>query len=34
MERKDCTDVFFGLHRQKLLLKPAYRQLKIGFIKG
>lgn len=31
---KDCTDVFFGLHRQEVLQKPAYRRLKIGTIKG
>ena len=31
---KDCTDVFFGLHRQEVLQKPAYRRLNIGSIKG
>lgn len=31
---KDCTNVFFGLHRQEVLLKPAYRRLVIGSVKG
>lgn len=31
---KDCTNIFFGLHRQEVLQKPAYRRLKIGTIKG
>lgn len=31
---QDATDVFFGLHRHEVLLKPAYARLKIGTIKG
>lgn len=31
---QDATDVFFGLHRHEVLLKPNYARLQIGTIKG
>ncbi|KAF8340591.1 acyl-CoA dehydrogenase/oxidase [Cantharellus anzutake] len=31
---QDATDVFFGLHRHEVLLKPQYARLQIGTIKG
>lgn len=31
---KDATDVFFGLHRHEVLLRPQYKRLQIGTIVG
>ncbi|KAG9317079.1 acyl-CoA dehydrogenase/oxidase [Chiua virens] len=31
---KDVTDVFFGLHRHEVLLRPQYARLQIGTIAG
>lgn len=31
---KDATQVFFGLHRHEVLLKPQYKRLQIGTIQG
>lgn len=31
---KDTTNVFFGLHRHEVLLKPQYARLQIGKIRG
>ncbi|KAF9242936.1 acyl-CoA dehydrogenase/oxidase [Melanogaster broomeanus] len=31
---KDATDVFFGLHRHEVLLRPQYARLQIGTIGG
>ena len=31
---QDATNVFFGLHRQEILLKPQYKRLQIGKIHG
>lgn len=31
---KDSTNVFFGLHRHEVLLKPQYARLQIGKIRG
>ncbi|KAJ7773186.1 acyl-CoA dehydrogenase [Mycena metata] len=31
---QDATDVFYGLHRQEVLLKPQYQRLQIGSITG
>lgn len=31
---KDATNVFFGLHRHEVLLKPQYARLQIGTIRG
>lgn len=31
---KDATQVFFGLHRHEVLLKPQYARLQIGKIEG
>ena len=31
---KDSTNVFFGLHRHEVLLKPQYARLQIGRIRG
>lgn len=31
---KDATQVFFGLHRHEVLLKPQYSRLQIGKIHG
>ena len=31
---KDATQVFFGLHRHEVLLKPQYARLQIGKIQG
>ncbi|KAF8319272.1 acyl-CoA dehydrogenase NM domain-like protein [Clavulina sp. PMI_390] len=31
---KECTDVFFGLHRQEILAKPGYKRLQVGTVKG
>ncbi|PPQ99787.1 hypothetical protein CVT26_009164 [Gymnopilus dilepis] len=31
---KDATQAFFGLHRHEVLLRPQYRRLQIGVIKG
>ncbi|KAF8450979.1 acyl-CoA dehydrogenase/oxidase [Boletus edulis BED1] len=31
---KDATDVFFGLHRHEVLLRPQYARLQIGTVRG
>lgn len=31
---KDATNVFFGLHRHEVLLRPQYARLQIGKIRG
>jgi hypothetical protein len=31
---KDSTEVFFGLHRHEVLLRPQYARLQIGTIAG
>lgn len=31
---KDATDVFFGLHRHEVLLRPQYARLQIGSVTG
>ncbi len=31
---KDATQVFFGLHRHEVLLKPQYKRLQIGTVRG
>ncbi|KAF5321250.1 hypothetical protein D9619_001152 [Psilocybe cf. subviscida] len=31
---KDATQVFFGLHRHEVLLKPQYKRLQIGTVEG
>lgn len=31
---QDATTVFYGLHRQEVLLKPQYQRLRIGQIEG
>jgi hypothetical protein len=31
---QDATDIFYGLHRSEILLKPAYARLKLGVLKG
>ncbi|KIY45946.1 acyl-CoA dehydrogenase NM domain-like protein [Fistulina hepatica ATCC 64428] len=31
---KDATEVFFGLHRHEVLLRPQYARLQIGIIRG
>ena len=30
---QDATEVFFGLHRHEVLLKPQYQRLQVGVIK-
>jgi hypothetical protein len=30
---QDCTKIFYSLHRQEVLTKPAYARLQIGVIK-
>jgi len=31
---QDATQAFFGLHRHEILLKPQYKRLQIGTIRG
>lgn len=31
---QDATDMFFGLHRHEVLLRPQYTRLQIGVIGG
>ncbi|KIM45769.1 hypothetical protein M413DRAFT_440807 [Hebeloma cylindrosporum] len=31
---KDATEVFFGLHRHEVLLRPQYKRLQIGTVQG
>lgn len=31
---KDATQVFFGLHRHEVLVRPQYRRLQIGTVQG
>ncbi|KAF8338967.1 acyl-CoA dehydrogenase/oxidase [Cantharellus anzutake] len=31
---KDCTDLFYSLHRSEVLLRPQYGRLQVGVVKG
>ncbi len=31
---KDCTELFYSLHRSEVLLRPQYARLQVGVIKG